>query len=219
MARKSAVATVRRAAPDNMKAELAALKKERILDAATHLFRRNGYHGTSMDEIAAAIGVTKPFIYYQFRDKQEILAEICSVGARLTLSAVEETEQRDGSAFARMHWFCCRLTEIVVDHGHYLAVYLRELANLDEANHRRVARMRAAIDERIEKLVAHGIASGEFEVTDPAIAARAITLMISYCFQYYRPEHSPPRDAFVAIMADIAMRTLRPIDAKKRSAR
>ena len=41
----------------SVKAELVALKKERILEAATQLFLRNGYHGCTMDQIAAAIDV------------------------------------------------------------------------------------------------------------------------------------------------------------------
>ena len=78
------------ASPRSVKAELVALKKERILEAATQLILRNGYHGCTMDQIAAAIGVTKPFVYYQFRDKREILAAISGYGAELSLSAIED---------------------------------------------------------------------------------------------------------------------------------
>jgi TetR/AcrR family transcriptional regulator, cholesterol catabolism regulator len=130
------------ASPRSVKAELVALKKERILEAATQLFLRNGYHGCTMDQIAAAIGVTKPFVYYQFRDKREILAAISGYGAELSLSAIEDAELQGGSTTARMHWFCRRLTEIVIDHGHYLAVYLRETPNLDEADRKKINRRR-----------------------------------------------------------------------------
>src|SRR6478735_5228468 len=89
------------ASPRSVKAELVALKKERILEAATQLFLRNGYHGCTMDQIAAAIGVTKPFVYYQFRDKGEILAAISGYGAELSLSAVEDAELQEGSTTSR----------------------------------------------------------------------------------------------------------------------
>jgi AcrR family transcriptional regulator len=200
------------AAPGSVKAELTALKQERILEAATRLFLRNGFHGSTMDQIAAAIGVTKPFIYYQFRDKGEILAAISGYGAELSLSAIDDAEREAGPVTARMRWFCRRLTEIVIDHGHYLAVYHRETSNLDDADRKRITRRRIEIDARVSRLVARGVAAGEFSVADPAIAASAITMMISYCFQWY--DKGRDRDAFVDIMADIAMRTLLPADAR-----
>jgi AcrR family transcriptional regulator len=97
------------ALPRSMKAELVALKKQRILEAVTQLFLRNGYHGCTMDQIAAAIGVTKPFVYYQFREKREILAAISGYCAELSLSAIEDADLQEGSTTARMRWFCRRL--------------------------------------------------------------------------------------------------------------
>jgi TetR/AcrR family transcriptional regulator, cholesterol catabolism regulator len=202
------------AAPGSVKAELTALKQERILEAATRLFLRNGYHGCTMDQIAAAIGVTKPFIYYQFRDKGEILAAISGHGAELSLSAIDDAERQAGSVTARMRWFCRRLTEIVIDNGHYLAVYHRETSNLDDADRKRITRRRLEIDARVSRLVTRGVEAGEFAVADPAIAASAVTMMISYCFQWYGREPRRSHDEFVDIMADIAMRTLLPAGAR-----
>ncbi len=194
--------------PGGLKAELSALKKERILAAATRLFRHHGYSGCSMDEIAAAIGVSKPYIYYQFRDKQAILAEISSHGAKLTLSAIDEALKRDEPAAAAMHWFCRRLTGIVIDHSEYLAVYLRETSNLNEANYKKIMRLRALSDARVGQLVERGVKSSEFAVEDPMIAVKAVTAMISYSFQFYRADGPSARERFIAIMSDIAMRTL-----------
>jgi len=202
------------ASPRNVKAELVALKKERILEAATRLFLRNGYHGCTMDQIAASIGVTKPFIYYQFRDKGEILAAISGYGAGLSLSAIEDAERQEGPVTTRMRWFCRRLTEIVIDHGHYLAVYLRETPNLDEEDRKKITRRRVEIDNRVSRLIKIGIESGEFETADPRIAASAITMMISYCFQWYRADSPSTRDEFAEIMSGIAMRTLLPTCAR-----
>ena len=50
--------------------------RKRVLDAAYVLFRRKGYTRVSMDEIAAATGVTKRTLYYHFRSKDELLAAV-----------------------------------------------------------------------------------------------------------------------------------------------
>ena len=55
--------------------------------------------------------------------------------------------------------------------------------------------------------------SGEFEVADPGIAASAITMMISCCFQWYRKDDPLTRDEFSEFMSGIAMRTLLPTSA------
>jgi AcrR family transcriptional regulator len=53
-----------------------ARKQRAILDAAATLFLRNGYRGTSMDEIAALASVSKQTVYKHFADKESLFAEI-----------------------------------------------------------------------------------------------------------------------------------------------
>jgi AcrR family transcriptional regulator len=50
-----------------------ASTRERILDVALDLFADQGFDGTSMREIAARLGITKPSIYYHFASKEDIL--------------------------------------------------------------------------------------------------------------------------------------------------
>jgi TetR/AcrR family transcriptional regulator, mexJK operon transcriptional repressor len=64
-------------APIHLRAESrSARKRQAILEAATTLFLRNGYRGTSMDEIAALAGVSKQTVYQHFADKQSLFSEI-----------------------------------------------------------------------------------------------------------------------------------------------
>ena len=50
--------------------------KERILEEALRLFAKNGYLGTSMNDIARQLGVTKAALYKHYTSKQEILDSI-----------------------------------------------------------------------------------------------------------------------------------------------
>jgi TetR/AcrR family transcriptional regulator, mexJK operon transcriptional repressor len=59
-----------------MSATGSARKHTAIVDAATTLFLRNGYRGTSMDEIAALAAVSKQTVYKHFADKQSLFSEI-----------------------------------------------------------------------------------------------------------------------------------------------
>src|SRR5437588_11105700 len=53
-----------------------ARSRRAILDAAAAVFLRNGYLGTSMDEIAALAGVSKQTVYKHFADKKRLFVEI-----------------------------------------------------------------------------------------------------------------------------------------------
>jgi TetR/AcrR family transcriptional repressor of mexJK operon len=53
-----------------------ARKRRAIMEAATELFLRNGYQGTSMDEIAAVAAVSKQTVYKNFTDKQQLFSDI-----------------------------------------------------------------------------------------------------------------------------------------------
>ena len=73
-------------------------KRRAILDAATTLFLRNGYRGTSMDEIAALAGVSKQTVYKHFADKERLFSEI--VTAPSTRPATRSTTRRSSSQTA-----------------------------------------------------------------------------------------------------------------------
>jgi TetR/AcrR family transcriptional repressor of mexJK operon len=62
--------------PAPVEEDRSARKRRVILDAATTVFLRNGYRGTSMDEIAALAGVSKQTVYKHFADKERLFAAI-----------------------------------------------------------------------------------------------------------------------------------------------
>ena len=51
--------------------------RDALLDAATSVFAEHGFHGASLDEIAATAGYTRGAIYKHFADKEELLQEVC----------------------------------------------------------------------------------------------------------------------------------------------
>jgi TetR/AcrR family transcriptional regulator, repressor for uid operon len=50
--------------------QLAEARREQVLDAAAHCFRRHGYHGASMAEIAGAAAMSPGHIYHYFQSKE-----------------------------------------------------------------------------------------------------------------------------------------------------
>ncbi|MDJ0105194.1 TetR family transcriptional regulator [Rhodococcus sp. IEGM 1241] len=193
----------------SIKDEIAQLKHQQILDAAVGLFLQNGYHGTSVDSIANVLGVSKQFIYYQFKDKAAVLNGVCTAGAELTLSAVNANAEAPGqSAAERLRSFSRRLTEIVIDHGGYLAVYASEVASLRDEDRRRILGIRAEVDNKVSYIIEEGIRSGEFRDDDPMVSARAITGMISFMWTWAHPSSPQARATLVEQMIRISLRSV-----------
>ena len=81
--------------------------KERILETALELFAQNGYPGTSMNDIAAQLGITKAALYKHYAGKQEILERIVERMTEMDYARAEEYEMPetapDGFAEAYLH--------------------------------------------------------------------------------------------------------------------
>ena len=192
----------------SVRSELAALKRERILDAATHLFGERGYHGTSMEAVADAIGVTKPFVYYQFRDKAELLTAICAKGADLSLEAARSAVESGLDPVESFRAFCLALARIVIAYGPYVSVYAREVSNLPASACRAIEKKRAEIDRIAAMMIAEGAKRGQFDCEDALLHARAITGMISYMHMWHRDREGVDQERLAQQITEIAMRTL-----------
>src|SRR5437763_15175228 len=72
------------------------LKREAVIRAAAHAFNRKGYHNTSLDDIAAALEVTKPTVYYYVTSKEQLLFQCFVAGVTQVRAAVCEVGRLDG---------------------------------------------------------------------------------------------------------------------------
>jgi TetR/AcrR family transcriptional regulator, mexJK operon transcriptional repressor len=97
-----------RSAPDGRSAR----KRRSILEAARTLFLRNGYAGTSMDDVAALAAVSKQTVYKNFADKQQLFTDVITGDiaeteqlTRTLADSLPESDdlERDLRTFARRH--------------------------------------------------------------------------------------------------------------------
>lgn len=75
--------------------------RERILEVAARLFVERGYAGTSVRDIAKELGIANPSLYYHFKSKEEMLAELLAEPLGRVERAVEEAEGLSGDARTR----------------------------------------------------------------------------------------------------------------------
>ena len=188
-----------------MREEILAYKRERILEEAVKLIYERGFTGTTLDDIAAELGVTKPFIYTHFRSKTELLAALCKPTIELSLNAVANAAKRGGSPTERLRRAMVDFTQVVLSRQANIAIYFREEKNLEPAALAEINGLRKKFDRVLSNLLSEGVAAGEFEVKDVNLAALAIGGMISWAYTWHRPEGRLPLEDMCERMANLAL--------------
>jgi AcrR family transcriptional regulator len=172
--------------PITMGEEVAALKRERTVDAAVYLFYENGYDKTTLVAVAERLGVTKPFIYSHFNSKADLLADICSRGIYASLNAMASVKELDASQTERLTLLGRSFVTAVLENQMYIAIFTREEKWLTPADLERISEMRRTFDNELTELIREGVATGEFEVADPHITALSIGGMVSWAYVWFR---------------------------------
>ncbi len=196
-----------------VQAEVYELKRERILEAAAELFAERGYNGTSMSSIADSLGATKPFVYYHFKDKHEILREACRRGVVRAHAALDDVLGGGGSCAEQIDKACRALTEVTLAHRAYVTVYSREMDRLSDEARAELAELRRSFDRRLGELIAEGCRRGEFQVEQPRVTATCISTMIIYSYGWFRDGGPLSAEDVAGHLALLAARMLGCADA------
>lgn len=174
-------------APHKLRAEVAAYKRRRILEEASHLFFQHGYASTTLDMVAERLHVTKPFIYSYYRNKSELLFEICQTGIQLSLAALDEALSAKIGPMERLKLLTDKVARLVIENQEYIVVYQREEKNLQPEDARAIRIMRKDFDHRVAALLREGHDAGLFDIDDASLTATSLNGMITWLALWYVP--------------------------------
>ncbi len=190
--------------------EVTELKREKILQSAVDLFYTRGYLPTTMDEIAESIGATKPFVYYHFENKAELLSEIARRTLREWLGVTTRVIEKSLPPTEALSLATHQFTLIVLDMYKLVSIYFREQLNLPKEAAEEIARMRREIDTQVRTILSEGKKTGAFEFDDLAVASQVVTGMVSFVFAWYR---EPSRLSKEVICNQMVSHVLRSVGA------
>lgn len=140
--------------------------RERILDAAEHLFSRRGYSGVGLREVADAVGLGKSSLFHHFRNKPELYA---AVTARILVrmdECVGEALAAGGTALERLERVLDEMIDQLARHRNDARVLLRALFEDDDLpgdseEERRGHEAIQRILDRLTDVLREGAGSGE----------------------------------------------------------
>jgi TetR/AcrR family transcriptional regulator len=161
-------------------------RRVEILKSAAAAFRRRGYHGASMGEIARALRMTKGSLYYYFKNKEEILFFCHDYSLDILLDVLERVEAAGGTPPQKLRSLIESFVHHILDDLRGTALTL-DFQALSAPLLRRVIAKRDRFDRGIRRLLQEGLDAGAFAPGDPKLLTFAILGAVNWIPRWFDP--------------------------------
>jgi len=161
--------------------------RAQILRAAADLFRERGYQASTVEHIAARLGMSKASLYTHFRAKDEMLAAI----SRETIEAfTRDLSLVLGSRLdpaEKLRRVVRQHVRFVIANRSFLTVFFGEEANLPPRFARSLAAQKDRYDKGVERIVLKGVRAGVFRDVAPRLVVFGVLGMVNWVHKWYNP--------------------------------
>ena len=157
-----------------------------ILKSAAAAFRRHGYHGASVDEIATALDMTKGNLYYYFQNKEEILFACHDYSLDELLAAMDEVRMQPTRPDEKLRTLILAFLHMMLDELQTTALTL-DLQALSPPLMKRVISKRDRFDHGLREIIQQGMNEGLFRPGDPKMIGFAIMGAVNWTTKWFDP--------------------------------
>ena len=163
-------------------------RSEQLYAAALRLFREKGYHATSMQDIADALGLYKGSLYHYIGSKEDLLARVFERAmAALLVEAERIAADTAARPSAQLRQVIRAHVEAVANNLDALTVYLHEWRTLAGESLDNVRAQRERYTQLVSDIVGRGVRAGEFRAPDVRIVTLGLLGMCNWVYEWYRP--------------------------------
>jgi AcrR family transcriptional regulator len=186
-----------------------ALKREAVIHAAARAFNERGYHNTSLDDIAAALKVTKPTIYYYVENKEQLLFECFCAGLAPVRAAFQDATDGDRPARERLRMGLLRYAQAIASDFGWCMVRAED-QDLSPQMRAHVKSLKSEIDQAIRRLLRAGAADGSMGACDPKMTAFALAGALNWIAHWYRDRQAQTPEQIAEAFVTLFENGLRP---------
>ncbi len=163
--------------------------KERLLRVATRLFARNGFEGTSVQDIVDAAGVTKGAMYHYYGSKDDLLYEVYHQLLTMQTTRLAEIVKGPGTPDERLRAAAIDVVVSSLANLDDMIVFFRSLHMLPDDRQTQVRAERRAYNDQFKALVEEGMADGTFRTEVPAdIVVHYYLSAVNQLGSWFRPD-------------------------------
>ena len=184
--------------------------RQKIVEVARRLFREEGYRGTTLDSVAAELGVTRAAIYHWVPSKETLLCEIHEEALELLFLGFEDVERRELPPVEKLQAALRNHVLIVADNLDTIAVFFQDEASLPAGPARRIADRKREYDHRLLALLRAAQEDGSVRTDlDGRVVVESLLGMCNWLYHWYQPSGRIGPEQLADQVADLALRGLR----------
>ncbi len=152
--------------------------KDKIISVAMEIFAQKGYEGTTLDEIANLCNITKPAIYYHFKDKASLYEYIlCSQFEEMAKRVLSNTTS--GTPKERLEAYIISYGKYLIENPTFSAIFSREISAGGKTLPSGCIEELAKTLKRLENILNDGVKEGVFEDENPFLIQMMIVTPLS----------------------------------------
>ena len=163
------------------------LTRVEILKSAAAAFRKLGYHGATVEQIAAVLHMKKGNLYYYFRNKEEILYACHQYSLDRLLEVLDDVVSSEASAVDKLRQLIASSVHLILDELHGTALLI-DLEALSPPHLKAVIARRDQFDAGLRQIIDEGIRAGVFERGDVKLLSLAMLGAVNWIPRWYRPD-------------------------------
>jgi TetR/AcrR family transcriptional regulator, cholesterol catabolism regulator len=189
------------------KSKRVRLNQQIIMDAAAETFAQKGFGATSLNDIAATLGVTKVALYYHVKNKEEILRLICLSVLDMAEEPLQRIVASDLDAVEKLQRAIEHHVSITANSSPAIHVFYNEQAHLSGEFAHEIVQREKAYEQTFARIIQEGMSNGVFK---PDFDAQIITFgllgMCHWLSHWYKPagrySHQMIAQMFLAMIED-----------------
>jgi AcrR family transcriptional regulator len=189
-------------------------KREAVLHMAVQFFNERGFHATSLDDVAAALNVTKPTIYHYFGTKDEILFECVQRGLESIRQAAEAVERAGGTGMERLRALM-RDYAIIMTKDFGMCVTRTSDHELSPESRAKFRALKREIDHITRRVVEEGMRDGSIAAGDARMTTFAVTGALNWIAKWYDPSGALDPETAADAVLDTLVNGLAPRTASR----
>ncbi len=184
-------------------------KREAVLRAAVRAFNAKSFEATSLDEVAATLGISKPTIYHYLGNKEQVLVECVTRGLEMLQAAAREAQSESGSGLERLRRFLRRYAEINMDDFGRCVIRTND-ETLSAEGRRRFRGLKGEIDRAMRTLIAEGVDDGSIAPVDVRIAAFTLAGALNWPARWHQGDGAMSPGEIASAMVDLLVSGIGP---------
>ncbi len=182
------------------------ISPQAILSVAEDLFSSRGYKGTSITDISKRLKVSKPALYYHFKNKMEILENLYSKTVEQLSSSFEEVMNRDLSPDEKFKKLIENQVNVVAKNAKLVKIYFGDYKEFPRKIRSEIRQRRKELNEKWVNLYKEGMNAGLFQKTDPKIAVYMIVGACNWIQMWYSRGGELREGELASMVADLLSR-------------